>query len=429
MKKIAVLFLIATMAITSVACDGIGKKYIPVTHLFNKVMETDVYTEVDEDFAYQQLDDKFDKYFEGGGCTCFGKTTKQDGLVIGRNMDLYITNKPSFVVKTDVKGRKKTFGLTYSHNMGDDADVVQDKGVDENFYKMIPFLSTDVMNEDGFYIEINMRNADYDKNGKSVFSCDGTNPGKKRLTSFALPYYLGSRCSTVDEAVKMAQEELDLYTPDPVNSEMDWNFCFMLADATGKFGVLEIAKNKVVFNEAIETGSEMPNGACQANYYVTPEFNKIEKMKSGTGRVDYVKETWPYITSEEGVYATMLGISYFQSYFPFCAFDSRSEFVGIYDEDGKIFIGSETPKKVDGEKVVWDYDFVTNPKNKDKVDAYREWIRNRISTRRADDTMDDIPRYWESTFTLTAVPAKRTMFVRFNENNKDIKAFSFDNWD
>ena len=424
---VLVVIMVAVIGIVAVSCGKSSEKYNKVTHLFNKVMETEVYTEVDEDFAYEQLAKKFDAYFEGGGCTAVGKTTKQDGLVIGRNMDFYITDKPSYVVKTDVPGRKKTFGLTYSNTMGDELDVVQEKGVKDSFYKMIPFMSTDVMNEDGFYIEINMRNADYDESGNTVFACKGTNPGKKRLISFALPYYLGSRCSTVVEAVKMAKEELDLYTPSQ-ESGMDWNFCFMLADATGKFGVLEIAKDKVVFNEAIEKGGEMPHGACQANFYITPEFNKIQKMKAGVGRYDFVSDKWASIETEDRMYAVMLGISYFQSYFPYCMFDNRSEFVGIYDEDGKIFIGSKTPDEVDGEKVVWDYDFVTNPKNKKYVDAYIKYINGRLTSRRSDDTMDTYGAYWESTFTLTANPKNKTMFVRFNENNKDLYFFDFNEW-
>ena len=435
MKKIIRAVFLLTLVIFLVACSNTENTqevdehsdYIKLEHCYDYVMKTNVYEQLDSDWAYAKIADEFDHYFNGGGCTAVGKTTS-NGLLIGRNMDLFITNKPSFIVRTNVEGLKKTFGLAYSYNRGEDYELAKVHGVNPELYKLIPFLQTDVLNEDGFYIEINMRYADYDENGDSIFSCSGTNPGKFRINSFLLPQYLGSRCSTVDEAVAMATNDLDIYTP--MSESMDWNFCFMMADASGKYGIMEIAKNKVVFNEAIETDSvNMPLGACQANYYITPEFNAEQRMKSGVGRVDYLRNLWGEIDSEQEMFVAMLGVSYFQNYLDYCQFDNRSEFIGIYDEDGEIFIGDKTPDIVDGEKVVWDYEYVTNPDNQEHVKAYMAWINSRILTRRADDTYKEIGQFWESTYTMVVNPSQRTMFVRFNENNKNMLYFKFDEWD
>ena len=403
-----------------------NKQYIKVTKYSNKVVMTNIYEEFDFDYAYSYINEKYDKFSVGGGCTAVGKITKDDGLVIGRNMDLYITEKPSFVIRTAVPGFKRTIGLSYPTNRGEDFNAVIEHGVDSELYKVLPFLQTDVLNEDGFYIETNMRNADYGDDGKSVFVCDGTSKdnSKFRLITLMLSQYLGSRCSTVDDALKIVKEDLDLYTPASLKNGVDWNFCFLLADATGKYGVLEIAQNKIVFNEAKQLNDkEMPLGACQTNFYISKEFNTIEKMKCGVGRYDYIKSKWGSITNQSDMYKALRDVSYFQCYFDNCKFNNLSEFVGYYKEDGKVFVSNRTIRRGNENVVAWDYDYVTNPDNYEKVKEYINSCSFDIDRRKTNGS------FWESIFTIVVIPAKRSIFVRFNENDDNTFSFDFSDWD
>lgn len=122
-------------------------------------------------------------------------------------------------------------------------------------------------------MEVNMRFYEPDKNGKPVFASSGTNPkSKDRVSVVMLPRYIASRCATVDEAVALAKK-LDIYSIQAPG--MNWSLCFMMADATGNYGLLEIAQNKVSF---------LKKQPAQANFYVTKSFNKQQHYKAGLGR-------------------------------------------------------------------------------------------------------------------------------------------------
>lgn len=440
-KSILIGFVATTSIIASIALinrlsskaeikDPIVKNdsdYVSVKRLSNRVFETNYYRNYDEEFAIHYLENKYDDWFTGGGCTAMAKQVSNGDVVVARNMDLYITDKPSFVVRTKIPGRKETIGLTYNAFSGESADKVRNHGVLKDVYNMLPAMQTDVMNSEGFYIEINMRNATYKnrliRQGEepsiySVFSCSGTNPGKKRIMASMLPEYLGTRCSTISEALNIARNDLDIYTPSQNNS-LDWNFAFMMADSSGRYGVMEIAKNQIVFSEgkAAEDNQdeEATLGAIQANYYLDEDFSSEEEMGAGIGRVEYLQDLYSDIETEQEMMDAIKDVSYFQAYDrENCKFDSRSEFVGYHIPDSYF-----------DELSVWTSDYVLDNDNLDEINDYIDWCKERIAYYQDLGKLEEVGLFWNSTFTLTANVTKRTINVRFFEDNNNYLELNF----
>ncbi|MCQ2742596.1 MAG: linear amide C-N hydrolase [Bacilli bacterium] len=405
----------------------VKEQKIFLNRIYDYVMDAGTYQEIDEDTAYAYLDSTLDVY--GGLCTAVAKNTKTDGVIVGRNMDLYISNNPSYFFRTECKNRYKTMGLTYINNVLPRYEDVAINGLDKAMHQVIPTFATDVMNEHGLYIEVNMREGDVEKDGSLTFACKGTRstkglPYERRLCASALCFYLGQRCKTVAEAVEYATNKLDLYTPGP-ETPLPWNFCFVLADATGEYGLLEIASEKVIYTRGSIPGhcdsgdKEMRSGSCQANFYVAPELAATQKMKVGLGRYQKVKEAWPSIENESDMFTLLDSLTYFQAYFPQCKFDNLSEFVGTIVDDSSLAKRIGLDEKYLGYK--WDLDFVYA--NEKIVRSYIEYQREKLLDLLREGKLHDANSYWESAFTIVANCTEKRMFVRFNETNKNCMLF------
>lgn len=440
-KSITAIILAICLLFTIVGCTGKGDndakpqtsaaaKGVKLEKIFDYVLDAGTYTEMDDEKAYTFFDSTYDLY--PGGCTAIAKTTDTEGTMVGRNMDIYISNCPNYFFRTARENCYKTMGLTYTNTNAPSYNDVLKNGLDDNFYNLIPFIATDVMNEHGLYIEVNMRICEYNDDGSLVFGCDGTRSSRgleseRRLCSFMLPLFLGERCKTVKEAVDYAQNKLDLYTPSE-DTTLPWNFCFVMADATGEYGLLEIAQNKVFYTQGGTAGqsdsgkTEMKDGSAQANFYIAPELAKAEKLKIGLGRYDTVKNGWKDVETERQMFDLMDSVSYFQSYFPWCKYDYKSEAVSIAIDDPTTL--KEYGMKEEYLNKIWDNDFVNE--HPDYVDAYMAHERADIMEHIKNDTLRDANYYWESAFTLVANCSKKTIFIRFNECNKNTIKFVFE---
>lgn len=146
--------------------------------------------------------------------------------LVGRNMDLNISNKNAYIIRTNA-GKFKTIGLAYTfRSISPDYDIVAEKGISQEFYKILPFMCDDVLNEAGLHIEINMRHGEYWPNGADMFGCSGTNPeSEERVYLFEIPRYVGEHCATVEEAMAYVSS-LDVYSQNNY-----WNDCFLVSDS------------------------------------------------------------------------------------------------------------------------------------------------------------------------------------------------------
>mgnify|MGYP003309352094 CR=1 FL=1 len=376
-----------------------------VRHKLNEitsyVFEVPTYTELDEKYA----DDYFKQtyYNWGGGCSAIAKTildpgegseTSRKRTIVGRNMDLNISNKCAYIVRTEVPGKNKTFGLAYTfREISEDYNIVKEKGISDQLYKVLPFLCDDVMNDKGLYVEINMRNGEYWPSGEDKFACSGTNPYYKDKTvyMFELPRYIAENCSRVSE-VEEYVKGLNIYS-----KEYYWNYAFIIADRSGDYGLLELANNRIYW---------IPGQDCQTNFYINENCNAAEELPCGIGRYNYLKKHIDGVNTKQEMFDLMKDVSYSQIYNArTCKFDCRSEMIG---------------------SLPWlDYSFLM------AMDEYKEAAIEMMYEATADvramtrEEKANLNQYWESSFTEVADTKEMTIQVRFFENESKVYEISF----
>lgn len=376
-------------AVTAVAAD-----HVALNPLFDHVFDAGTYTSLDYELGKAGIAKGFGG--DSGKCTAIAKVLPNGDTVVGRNLDFYITHNPAYVVRTKgIKGEYDTIGLTYVHTGYPNNDYVKANGIPKKIYNMLPFSSTDVLNEKGFYIENNMRFDEPGKDGKPLFASSGTNPNsKERISVIMLPRYLAAHCATVDEAVALAKK-VDIYSIKAPG--MNWSLCMLLADATGNYGLLEIAQNKVSF---------LKKQPAQTNFYVTKDWYKQQHYKSGLGRYDLVMKGVKDVKTDEDMLKLIKKTSYWQSNFPdTCQYDARTELV---EDNSK-----------------WTTAYILDPKNQEEVQAKMHEGAAKLSKMTREEIMDE-GCYWESAFTNLVNCNKKTMTVRFFEDDNKVMTLGFD---
>lgn len=392
--KILTTLLIASLLFV---CNGCEKKdkygSDKFEQVFDYVIDLGTYSNLDYEYANNYFDSEYNNW--GGGCSAIAKVLDDGDTIVGRNMDLNISNKAAYIMRTNVKDCYKTIGLAYTFRdiSPDFKDVIND-GLSEQFSKVLPFMSDDVLNEKGLYIEINMRNGEFWPTGESKYSCSGTNPNSDtNVYMFQIPRYVGEHCSTVDEAVEYVKS-LNVYSKDGY-----WNYCFLIADATGHYGILEFAANHVIWNDYEK---------AQTNFYIDPIVNYTEELKCGIGRYNKLISEIDDVKNEDDMFKLMDSVTYYQVYDPYnCQYDPRSEDVGILP--------------------IATYDVVTDEENKELImKAMDEYGKEVLKQTRQEQ--QDKNEYWESSFTEVINCNKKTLLVRFFEDDEKIIKLSFDNF-
>ena len=389
MRSIIALLLTFALIITasSAAEEGNNMKLNPV---FDHVMETGTYTALDYELAEEFFSRKMQL---NGGCTAIVKALENGDTIVGRNMDLSFSFRPAFIIRTKVPGCYETVGVSYTPFAGKSYEEILRVGLTETEYALLPFQCTDVMNSAGLYVEINMRNSETDENGELTFQCKGTNPGAKhRVCSLSLVRYIGEHCGSVKD-VKDYLNTLDIYTP--CTDEMNWNFCFIVADSTGNRALIEIARDKISFLEG---------ESAQANFYLTEEFAALQKMGAGYGRYAQVTGHINEVLSEEDMMKLMDSVAYTTMYFEDCAFDARTEAVGVQPH--------------------WTSEYVTDPAHAEEIEAYLKHLRDTIPLKSFEQLAAD-GNSWESVFTEVANCNERTLTVKFFEDGERIIRLGF----
>jgi len=230
-----------------------------------------------EDAEKVLLSEKYRKTdFYKPACTATVKRNSKGEVIIGRNMDVNISKMPAFV--TPIKGGKyETVAFSYkATNCPYEYSSTGLQGLDEDIDEIntLVFSATDAMNETGLYIETNMREMD----SKYNFYNDGTNPGKTRANLLSVPVLVAINCSTVKEALDFIQDSYDWCTPGFTLHGEDcvWNTGFIIGDATGNYGLIEVARNKVYYT---------PYSFGQGNYYMHPDLAEYAVEGTGFGRL------------------------------------------------------------------------------------------------------------------------------------------------
>lgn len=146
-----------------------------LTEVYEAVFDLGTYTTLDEAYArnfYAQSNDNW-----GGGCTAVAKKLEDGTTLVGRNMDLNITDKGAYIFRTQESRHYRTVGLSYTfRDISPDCAQIREAGISDDFRKRIPFMADDVLNEKGLSIELNMRPTKLDIDGNDCFANSGTNP-------------------------------------------------------------------------------------------------------------------------------------------------------------------------------------------------------------------------------------------------------------
>lgn len=324
---------------------------------------------------------------EGSECTVAATVDENGHMIVGRNLDLEVSMKPIFLFRTKQKDCYETIGLANFAGIGDDADVTIEKGVQNWYYQAIPDIAADVMNEKGLYIEMNERMGEYDDDGNFLWACDGTNPDSDvRVPDCCLSEYLVEHCADVDEAIDLAKE-IDIYSF--IGLGMECNYAYMMADASGHYGVLEVVDNKVIWNEG---------AAVNTNYYFAKGYAEKARFGQGQGRQEVAEEELPNVNNLEDMQKLMEKVSYFQIIYPDeCQYDCRYEYTHeVHD---------------------WTVDDLLNPDNQEELMKYinkeGDWAKGKTRKQIAENG-----EYFESVYTNLVDCTDKTFTVYTHENPK-----------
>ena len=224
-------------------------KYEGFTDLGNYVIEVDPYTNDNFNFekALEYANKRYDlptKVEKAFGCSALATHAPNGDVIIGRNLDLTVSQLPCYITHTDF-GKYKQLNLTYDqfNTKGTKyKEVIAAGKIDPDYYNALPILAADSFNDQGLYIEGNMRDPE------EFFNCYGTNPGKIRVCTLNIPLLVTANCKTVKEAIDYLRNELDIYTCGDFTFALGWNGAFVIGDATGEYGLIEIAHHIPVFD-------------------------------------------------------------------------------------------------------------------------------------------------------------------------------------
>ena len=271
----------------------LDKKYFNFTDLGNYVVDCDRHQNFDFDKARRYTAKRYD-FQRFMNCSALATKTECGDVLIGRNLDLTVSQLPCYI--THLKfGKYETVNFTYDELNKETPryrDLLLSGKIGADFYNALPMLASDSMNSEGLYLEYNMR--EYEPQ----FVCTGTNPeAETRVCSISLPFLVASHCATVDEALQYIRKELDIYTLADETVASGWNLCFVIGDAHGNYGLIEIANNEIKY---------LPYQHGQGNYYIYPEFNVTSRNQSGYGRLQFGLERIDKVQNEKDM-ADLMG--------------------------------------------------------------------------------------------------------------------------
>lgn len=299
MKKVlgffmAVMLLICSVCGASAEYLTLGDTFVPDDNgiykdLGNYLIELN-YTEADFDAARTYLDNKLrlgdansadmpatkidmGLVNDAGACTACAKLNENGEVIIGRNLDNEVSVCPAFIIHTSF-GKYPTLSVRFNNYDTYTYEEFKQSGyLDEGYMNYMPFCVTDAMNSEGLFVEANVREP-------SLYLMNtGTNPGKERVLVNMLVQMIAMNCATVEDAVNYLKNEINIVSTPYVNMQQPTQYAYYVGDATGCFGVIEIARNEVHF---------IPYQPAQANYYLDPDWNATETGGAGYGRMSRV---------------------------------------------------------------------------------------------------------------------------------------------
>ncbi len=226
------------------------------------------------------------------GCTSMAKRNSKGEVVFGRNMDLDISQKAAYVFRTTF-GKYKNFCVAYSPGQYLDYEEIKKLDeIDQDALDRFVCVACDAINEKGLYIQVDLREEVetthcyglHTSRGETT-RADGKPWKELRASTPAVTQLVSQNCATVKEALEYLNNSYDWYTftalPGVNLGVSQNNMAFMIGDATGEYGLIEIAQDQINY---------IPYQYGQANFYITPKWNALDPIGAGLGRLDMVSK-------------------------------------------------------------------------------------------------------------------------------------------
>ena len=246
--------------------------------------------------SMQKSIDACNKGDQGGlqtkfGCTAMAKRNNKGEVIFGRNMDLDISQKPAYVFKTTF-GKYKNFCVVYAPDFYlDYADLQKKDEIEQDVLDKTLTITCDALNEKGLYIQADIREETdktycyglHSSRGETT-RADGKPWSELRAPTTIICQVVSQNCATVKEAIEYLNNSYDWYTSPAPGMNYGFvlnNIAFMIGDATGEYGLIEIAQDEICY---------MPYQFGHANFYVNPKWNALNPVGIGVGRLAMVSE-------------------------------------------------------------------------------------------------------------------------------------------
>lgn len=409
MKKPLFLLSITPLVLLT-ACNANKASMDHPRRLFDYVVDIGTITEFDEQTTLDMLKERFLHTKTG----CSSIVTQVDGHnLVGRNMDMTVSEAPIIKFTLDIN-EYKAIGLTYPvYEEDNEYNYILNNGLSDYLRNVSPYVAPDYLNEEGLYIETNMRSYEV---GLDVTSTNPTSNIDIFLMSF--PAYASTRCKNVNEVVELANK-VNLYTSGLEDEIPPWNYAFLLADAEGNYGLMEVANNKVIY---------LPNQNGQANYYVADEFKQNAKFQCGEPRYNALNKDLDKVKTQDDMLKHMENsyYSYVQgtSNLINAPYDIRSEWAECLpiNEQGEIDLDNGSLENCTTE-------WVMDPSRKEELlsiieesnqECYGEFLNedgtwNIQILREAYGEIDD---FWISMYSVAVDCNNKSMKIRFFEDSR-----------
>lgn len=317
-------------------------------------------------------------------CSCCMKKLDDGTVIMGRNMDVASTFFPAYIFrgKGNGKDRYDTVNIGYCSPGPITFDqIAETSSLPKHLLGTFITNSFDVLNSEGLFIEANGRTA------KDQLATSSTNPkAETRIESLVLTRLIGDHCETIEDALDYLKT-IDIYTGAV-------SFALAMMDKTGRYGVLEIAFNRVIWNEGT------PGYACgQTNFFWDKQARALSRWNCGYGRWDKIIDKFNYIRNKDDLKNVMDYIRYddyltngtaakdwkcdfiteFMVQEEYCIRDNwlkgilqwRDEFGIEVDEEELARVKTFSDKQV-RENTMWDDDYVLTPEGRYEITTVQD---------------------------------------------------------
>lgn len=273
------------------------------------------YNELDYDFSAEY----FEKYRPTiGACSSVSK-----GELFGRNFDWNYDERCMMVIKTSADNDRHATLCVAIAPVELTAEMIE-KNVENDLFKIVPFLTVDGINDAGLICEINVVST----GDKGLTT--GTNQDGEDLYARMIPRYVLDYAQDVDDAIELLRGR-NIFCAN--SKELKQEYHFMLSDGT-KTAVVEFIENEMTVIETF-----VGDKPIMTNFYLDGydgSHESLTRYANGVERFALLADGYASVTNESGMIALMQEVKYTKTYDRNTSPFWYSEFSGDYGEFGDL---------------------------------------------------------------------------------------------